>query len=317
MRNTGANAATKPVLAVMAAGIGSRYGGLKQIDPVGKNGELIIDYSVYDAVRAGFAKVVFIISKRIEQSFRDSIGQRLEKIVDTEYVFQNLDDIPVGFNVPDGRVKPWGTAHAVLSCRDVIKSPFAVINADDFYGPSSYKLLYRFLEHADGSINSGACEFCLAGYRLNNTLTDHGHVARGICDVDASGYLSSIKERTRIMKVGGIVKYTENGSDWVEIPENSIVSLNTWGFTPAIFDELLSRFSVFLDINKNDLQRAEFFLPDVIGQLLQEKKASVKVLLSGEKWYGVTYKEDRPLIVQALEDMTLRGIYPMKLWDNP
>jgi UTP-glucose-1-phosphate uridylyltransferase len=304
----------KPALVVMAAGIGSRYGGLKQIDPVGPSGEIIIDYSVYDALRAGFGKIVFIIKKEIEESFREAVGSRVEKLAETEYVFQNVRDVPVGFEIPPERIKPWGTGHAVLSCRKVVDTPFAVINADDFYGPSSFRMLADYLK--------GACDdrdgyqYCMVGFILENTLTEHGHVARGVCSVDSEGYLDGIRERTRIEKFGDVTKYTEDSDNWVVIPRGTTVSMNMWGFTPSIFKELEERFPLFLESNGDRLSKAEYFLPDVVGGLISENKARVRVLCSGERWYGVTYKEDKPLVKKVVAVLTEKGVYPERLWEG-
>jgi len=304
----------KPTLVVMAAGIGSRYGGLKQIDPVGPNGEMIIDYSIYDAIKAGFGKVIFVIKKDMEEAFREKIGNRIDKVVETAYVFQEINDVVPGFQVPKGRVKPWGTAHAVLSCRNVVDTPFAVINADDFYGASTFKVLHDYLvnipEHGD------LYQYCMVGFVLENTLTENGHVARGVCSVDENGYLKEIHERTKIMKFGDIAKYTEDDENWIAIPQGSIVSMNTWGFTPSLFYELEARFPKFLEDNKENLLKAEYFLPSVIGSLIDEGKAQVKVLKSAERWYGVTYKEDKPIVKQALNQLMQQGSYPERLWEE-
>lgn len=303
----------KPALVVMAAGIGSRYGGLKQIDPIGPNGEIIIDYSIYDALKAGFGKIVFIIKKEIEEVFREKVGRRVEKIVDTAYVLQSITDIPPGFQVPAGRLKPWGTGHAVLSCKNEVSTPFAVINADDFYGRSSFQLLYDYLKSIKDS--DEMYRYYMVGFNIENTLTEHGHVARGLCSVDANGYLRRIKEYTRIEKVGNLAKYTEDGINWVEIPRGSIVSMNIWGFTPSIFKELEARFPVFLEENKKNLLKAEYFLPDIVGSLLAEGRAEVKVLPTKESWYGVTYKEDKLQVREAINHFIENGIYPENLLD--
>jgi NDP-sugar pyrophosphorylase family protein len=304
----------KPTLVVMAAGIGSRYGGMKQIDPVGPNGELIIDYSIYDALKAGFGKVVFIIKEDMEELFREKIGARIEKRVETVYVRQRIEDLPAGFTVPPDRKKPWGTAHAVMSCRQAVSTPFAVINADDFYGASSFRLLNDFLKNAGD--RDGIYQYCMVGFVLENTLTEHGHVARGVCTVDSSGNLVEIHERTRIEKFGELSKYTEDGENWVVIPKGSMVSMNTWGFTPGLFGELEAQFPQFLERSKDNLLKAEYFLPEVVGSLLAKKQASVKVLASPERWYGVTYQEDKPQVKQAIIDLVGRGIYPEKLWED-
>jgi len=312
MRIRRANVMVKPTLVIMAAGLGSRYGGLKQIDPVGPNGEIIIDYSIYDALKAGFGKIVFIIKEDFQEAFKERIGYRIEKLVDTEYVFQELDDIPKGIQVPEGRTKPWGTGHAVLSCRNVVDTPFAVINADDFYGASTFRLLYEFLTTGDDT--QGVYRYAMAGFTLENTLSDHGHVARGVCKVDSEGYLEEVHERTNIQKFGDKAKYTEDGQNWIELDKNSIVSMNTWGFTPSIFRELEERFMGFFHNNSSNILKAEYFLPEVIDSLIREKKAKVKVLPSKDRWYGVTYKEDKPLVIDAISNFIKQGIYPEKLW---
>lgn len=304
----------KPALVVMAAGMGSRYGGLKQIDPVGPNGEIIIDYSVYDALKAGFGKIVFIIKKEIEESFREAVGNRVEKLTDMEYVFQSVQDVPAGFAIPPERIKPWGTGHAVLSCRKAIDTPFAVINADDFYGPTSFRLLADYLKAACD--NRDRYQYCMVGFILENTLTEHGYVARGVCSADHDGYLNGICERTRIEKFEDVTKYTEDGENWVVIPRGATVSMNMWGFTPSIFRELEERFPVFLESNRDRLIKAEYFLPDVVGGLIAENKARVRVLCSGERWYGVTYKEDKPLVKKAVNVLAEKGIYPKRLWEG-
>lgn len=304
----------KPTLVIMAAGIGSRYGGLKQIDPVGLNGEIIIDYSIYDALKAGFGKVVFIINRNIEEAFKENIGNRIEKLVDTEYIFQSVDDIPEGFKVPEGRVKPWGTGHAVLSCRNVVDTPFAVINADDFYGPSSFQNIGNYLMNLTDT--NSLYQYCMVGFKLENTLTEHGYVARGVCTVSEDGYLKEIHERTKIMKFEDSTKYTEDGESWVLIPEGSTVSMNMWGFTPSIFGELKARFPEFLRKNEGNLVKAEYFLPSVVDSLISSGKAAVRVLPSEERWYGVTYKEDKPVVKKAISEMVERGIYPANLWED-
>ena len=304
---------SNPTLVVMAAGIGSRYGGLKQLDPIGPNGEIIIDYSIYDAIKAGFKKVVFIIRKDIEAPFREKVGRSIEERVDTVYVYQELHNVPPGFKILENRTKPWGTAHAILCCKDVIDSPFAVINADDFYGVSSYKILCEYLKNAKDK--NGVYNYCVVGYILNNTLSEHGHVARGVCSVNEDGYLSEITERIKIQKFGGDVRYTEDGSNWVEIANDSIVSMNMWGFTPGLFFELETRFYEFLNKNLNQ-PKAEYLLPTVIGELIKEDKAEVKVLPTEEKWFGVTYREDILKVREAIIRLIDTGIYPEKLWDK-
>ncbi|MDC7290292.1 sugar phosphate nucleotidyltransferase [Blautia schinkii] len=306
----------KPVLVVMAAGMGSRYGGLKQIDPIDSAGHIIIDFSIYDAVKAGFEKVVFIIKKENEADFKEAIGDRLSKQVEVSYVFQDLHNLPEGYEVPEGRVKPWGTGHAVLSCIGEVDGPFAVINADDYYGSHAFKMAYDFL--AAGQEESGVYQYMMVGYKLENTLTDNGHVARGVCVTDENDYLVEINERTHIEKREGGAAYTEDdGATWVEIPEGSTVSMNMWGFSESILKELKDRFAKFLDENleKNPL-KCEYFLPFVVDELLGEKKAVVKVLKSMDKWYGVTYKEDKPVVVAAIQSLKDQGLYPEKLWEE-
>ena len=304
----------KPVLVIMAAGMGSRYGGLKQIDPIDGDGHIIMDFSVYDAVRAGFEKVIFIIKRENEQAFREAIGDRLSRFIQVSYVFQELDNIPEGFTVPEGRVKPWGTGHAVLSCIDEINGPFVVINADDYYGVRAFQMAYDFL--TDPEAEDAAGRYMMVGYRLENTLTENGYVSRGVCVTDDEGYLRGINERTHIEKRGDGAAYTENeGASWTELPADAAVSMNMWGFSADILEELKKRFVVFLEENleKNPL-KCEFFLPFVVDELLEEKKATVKVLKSADKWYGVTYKEDKPMVMAAVQNLKDQGLYPQKLW---
>lgn len=305
----------KPVLVIMAAGMGSRYGGLKQIDPIDKDGHIIIDFSIYDAIRAGFEKIVFIIKKANEKDFKEVIGKRMEKHVQVEYVFQELENLPEGYSVPDGRVKPFGTGHAILSCKDVIDGPFAVINADDYYGPSAYKMIYDYLDsHSDDD----KYRYTMVGYVLENTLTDNGHVARGVCETDENHYLTGITERTHIEKKEDGAYYTEDdGNTWQQLPEGSTVSMNLWGFSESILKELDARFPKFLDENleKNPL-KCEYFLPTVVNELLDENKATVEVLKSLDKWYGVTYKEDKEHVMDAIQKLKDSGLYPEKLWEE-
>jgi NDP-sugar pyrophosphorylase family protein len=296
----------KLTLVVLAAGIGSRYGGLKQVDPVGPSGELIIDYSIYDALQAGFDRVVFVISHAIEQTFRERIGRNIERQVDTDYVFQNLNDLPAGFDLPEGRVKPWGTAHATWCARSAVGSPFAVINADDFYGRGAYRAIAGHL--------AGSPEYCLVGYQLGNTLTEFGHVARGVCAVDAAGNLQQVVERTHIEGKPGGAHYTEDGSTWVDLPLDSTVSMNCWGFTPGLFDELGARFPRFLQASRDNILKAEFFLPSVVSDLVQEGRTQVKVLKTAERWYGMTYAQDKQRVKAALQGLVKSRIYPEKLW---
>ena len=304
----------KPVLVVMAAGMGSRYGGLKQIDPVDKEGHIIMDFSIFDAVKAGFEKVVFIIKKENEQDFRAAIGDRLSEKIKVSYVFQELTNLPEGYVVPEGRVKPWGTGHAIMSCLGEIDGPFVVINADDFYGSHAFQVAYDYLTtHQD---EEGIYRYMMVGYRLENTLTDNGHVARGVCEMDAQGYLADIHERTHIEKRGNGAAYTEDeGKTWIPISGDATVSMNMWGFSESILGELQSRFSAFLEENlkKNPL-KCEYFLPFVVDELLKEGRATVAVEKSQDKWFGVTYKEDKPMVMAAIQNLKDQGVYPAHLW---
>lgn len=304
----------KPVLVVMAAGMGSRYGGLKQIDPVDKEGHIIMDFSIFDAVKAGFEKVVFIIKKENEQDFRAAIGDRLSEKIKVSYVFQELTNLPEGYVVPEGRVKPWGTGHAIMSCMGEIDGPFVVINADDFYGSHAFQVAYDYLTtHQD---EEGIYRYMMVGYRLENTLTDNGHVARGVCEMDAQGYLADIHERTHIEKRGNGAAYTEDeGKTWIPISGDATVSMNMWGFSESILGELQSRFSAFLEENleKNPL-KCEYFLPFVVDELLKERRATVAVEKSQDKWFGVTYKEDKPMVMAAIQNLKDQGVYPAHLW---
>ena len=304
-----------PVLVVMAAGMGSRYGGLKQIDPVGAHGQLIIDYSIFDARRAGFETVVFVIKHEIEDAFKEAIGDRLSKFVNIKYAYQELDDLPEGYEIPADRVKPWGTCHAVLAARKVVDGPFAVINADDYYGPESFKEIYNYLStHEDGDVY----EYTMVGYNLSSTITEHGSVARGVCEEDENHFLLSVTERTCIEKDGDNARYTEDGGEtWTPLAGNSIVSLNLWGLTRSFMDEAEKRFAAFLDkaLKTNPL-KGEYFLPSVVSELVTEGKARVKVLRSPDKWYGVTYQADKPIVVAAIAEKTESGLYPEKLWED-
>lgn len=306
----------KPVLVVMAAGMGSRYGGLKQIDPIDQEGHIIMDFSIYDAVKAGFKKVVFIIKKENELDFKEAIGNRLSQYIEVAYVYQDLKNIPDGYSVPEGRVKPWGTGHAVLSCIDAIDGPFAVINADDYYGPHAFQMAYNFLSK-ERDEHEGY-QYMMVGYKLEHTLTDNGHVARGVCVIDDNDYLKTIHERTQIEKRDGKAAYTEDGGkSWIELSEDSTVSMNMWGFSSSILKELKERFSKFLDENLlNNPLKCEYFLPFVVDELLTENKVHVKVLKSMDKWYGVTYKEDKPVVMNAVQKLKDEGIYPQHLWNS-
>ena len=294
----------------MAAGMGSRYGGLKQLDAVGPHGQVILDYSVYDAYRAGFERVVFVIKPEIEAAFRERVGERIARKMDARYVFQTLEDMPAGYSAPEGRVKPWGTCHAVLAARGEVDGPFAVINADDRYGPEGFRGIYEHFKRAS------AGEYCMAGYLLGNTLTENGSVARGVCETDSEGRLVSVTERTRIEKTASGARYTEDGgASWTDIALDSTVSMNLWGFTRDFMDEAWERFPAFLDrtLRENPL-KGEYFLPGVVTQLLEEGRASVRVLRTRDRWYGVTYKEDRASVTAAFGRLTEEGVYPEELW---
>ena len=303
----------KPVLVIMAAGMGSRYGGLKQIDSVDAQGHIIIDFSIYDAVRAGFEKVVFIIKEEIEKDFKETIGNRISEIIDVEYVFQEVYKIPENFSLPEERKKPWGTGHAILCCKDCIDGPFAVINADDYYGREAFEKIYNAL--LDDSAET-ACSHAMVGYVLRNTLTENGTVSRGVCSVDNKGYLQQIVERTKIKECGdGAAYLDDDGETWVDISPESIVSMNLWGFKKSIIEELGASFEKFLaeEMPSNPL-KSEFFLPTVVQQLLKADRAEVNVLQSKDKWFGVTYKEDKEKVVEAIATLKAQGVYPEYLW---
>ena len=305
----------KPVLVIMAAGMGSRYGGLKQIDPIDEDGHIIMDFSMFDAKRAGFEKVIFIIKHEIEKDFKEGVGKRIAKYMDVSYAYQDLSNLPDGYEVPDGRVKPWGTAHAVLSCIDQIEGPFAVINADDYYGQQAFQLIYDFLaSHEDDE----KYRYTMVGYHLGNTVTDNGHVARGICDMNENGELVAIHERTRIEKRDGGIAFTDDdGATWTFVPADTTVSMNMWGFTRSIVEEIKNGFPAFLDTGlKENPMKCEYFLPTVVSDLLGADKATVAVLKSADKWYGVTYKEDKPVVVAAIKKMKEDGLYPEHLWEE-
>ena len=304
----------KPVLVIMAAGMGSRYGGLKQIDPIDKQGHIIMDFSIFDAKRAGFEKVVFIIKKENEADFKEAVGKRMESVMEVEYVFQDLHNIPEGFEVPEGRVKPWGTAHAVLSAIDVVDGPFAVINADDYYGRDAFQKIYDFLSTTE---DDDKYRYTMVGYQLKNTVTENGHVARGVCTLDENDYLVKVEERTRIEKRGDGIAFTEDeGETWQELPIDSVVSMNMWGFSASFLKEIKAGFAAFLEegLAKNPM-KCEYYLPSVVTKLLVEDRATVTVLETTDKWYGVTYKEDKPLVMAAIQEMKDKGIYPEQVWE--
>lgn len=305
----------KPVLVIMAAGMGSRYGGLKQIDPIDEEGHIIMDFSMFDAKKAGFEKVIFIIKKENEEAFREVIGDRIGAYMDVEYAFQELSDLPKGYEVPEGRVKPWGTAHAILSCKGLIDGPFAVINADDYYGRHAFSLLYDFLSsHKDDE----KYRYAMVGYELGKTVTDNGHVARGICGVNDENELVSIQERTRIEKRGDGIAFTEDdGETWTYVPADATVSMNTWGFSASMLPEIEDGFAAFLEDGlKTNPLKCEYYLPSVVDALLAQNKATVTVLNSPDQWYGVTYKEDKATVVAAIRSLKEKGLYPKHLWEE-
>ena len=300
----------EPTLVIMAAGMGSRFGGLKQMTPVDEEGHFIIDFSLYDAYQAGFRHVAFIIKREIEQTFRETIGARMEKWFHVDYVYQELDRLPEGFAVPEGRKKPWGTAHAVACCRGVVEGPFAVINSDDFYGRGAYEAIYRFLTE-----NKAPHHYAMLGYQLRNTVTEFGSVARGVCHVQ-DGMLLDITERTKIFKRGQDAAYTEDGETFVPLSGDSLVSMNFWGFTPEILDEIWAAFPAFLTENLPvNPEKCEFYLPTFVGSRLAEKKVSVRVLPCMETWHGVTYKEDLDSVKAAIGQLKREGKYPARLWE--
>lgn len=297
---------TKPTLLVLAAGMGSRYGGLKQIDPVGPAGETIIDYSIFDAMRAGFGKLVFVIRKDIERAFREIVGSRFENRIAVDYVFQELDKLPPGFSVPAGRTKPWGTTQAILMAESAVQEPFAAINADDFYGRNAYGVLARHL-------TSGTSDYAMVGFILKNTLSDHGSVARGVSRTDANNYLTSIVEMTKIERDGSGAKNTEADGKITNLTGDEAVSMNFWGFTPALFPQIKVEFQKFLETAGGE-QKSECYIPATVGELVTSGQAKVKVLRSPDSWFGVTYREDRPQVVESIRKLIAKGDYPEKLW---
>jgi len=299
----------KPTLVILAAGMGSRYGSLKQVDPVGPSGETILEYSVYDAIRAGFGKVVFVIRRDIENDFKEIFINKLQKHIAIEYVFQELNMIPAGINVPTERVKPWGTGHAVMVAATKVKEPFAVINADDYYGSDAYKEMADYLS----KLSNTETAYSMVGFELDNTLSEHGLVSRGICEEDAKENLISVVECTKIGRDSKGVAYKDTDDKSVYISDKTIVSMNFWGFAPVFFDQLEQHFQEFIKINYTN-PKAEFFLPFVVDDLIKAKQATVKVLRSTDRWFGVTYKEDKPLVVAKVKELVEKGVYPKVLW---
>ena len=299
----------KPTLYVLAAGMGSRYGGLKQLDGLGPNGETIMDYSIFDAIRGGFGKVVFVIRKDFEADFREKVLSKYTNHIPVEVVFQSLDKLPEGFTCPADRVKPWGTNHAVLMAKDVIKEPFAVINADDFYGRDSFAVIGKWLSEMDGKSN----QYCMVGYRVGNTLSESGSVSRGVCAMDANRMLTDVVERTKIERIDGVVQYLDENEQWVSIEDNTPVSMNMWGFTPDYFAHSESYFAEFLNENMSNL-KSEFYIPLMANKLIKEGTSTIEVLDTTSRWFGVTYAEDRPSVVAKIQELVDAGEYPAPLF---
>jgi hypothetical protein len=299
-------------LVVMAAGIGNRYGGLKQVEAFGPGGEVVLEYSVYDALKAGYDRVVFIIRRDFEDLFRDRIGEKIGRVVETAYVFQSIDQLPPGFNAPPGRTKPWGTGHALLCSRDAVRTRFSAINADDFYGRATFEAMAAELRREEAG--DGAYHYAMMGYRLANTLSEHGHVARGICESTADGYLINIREVLKIQRFPDAIKQTENGVDWTPLSGESVVSMNFWGFQPNLFGELETLFQEFLRTRSGSLDKTEFLIPEAVGNLVRSKKARVRILPTRERWFGVTYPQDRARVQAAILERVREGLYPERLW---
>lgn len=298
----------KPTLLILAAGIGSRYGGMKQMDEIGPAGESIIDYSVFDAIRAGFGKVVFVLNPKIEKDFKEIYEGRLAGKIDTGYVLQEVSAVPDSISVNHDRVKPWGTGHAVLVAGEIINEPFAVINADDFYGKQAFEILGSFLSDTENISN----KYAMVGYKLGNTLSENGSVSRGVCQTK-EGFLTDVIERTSIAIENNKIVYSDNG-DKVEIGKDSVVSMNLWGFSPNFFDQLEQKFINFIHENSHDL-KAEFFIPTVVNELIKDKEVSIRMLTSDDQWFGVTYKEDKKTTIKKVTDLVSQGVYPENLWD--
>lgn len=301
---------SKPALVVLAAGMGSRYGGLKQLDAIGPHGDTIIDYSVYDAIRAGFSKVVFIIKKSLEEAFQETVIHKLTPHIEVSCVYQEIDAIPPGFNIPDERKKPWGTAHAVLMAREAVEGPFAVINADDFYGPKAYQKLADYYQNWTPAKKN---DYCMVAYEIGKTLSDHGSVSRGICQTDVHGFLTDVVERTKIVRTSEGIAYKDEQDQSVYLPPDTVVSMNFWGFTPSFFGYLDEGFRTFIKSHHHD-PKAEYFIPSEVNHLINQGIAQVKVLSCDEQWFGMTYQEDRSTVVEGIRDLIEKGVYPEKLW---
>ncbi len=306
----------QPILVILAAGMGSRYGGLKQIEPVGPNGEVVIDYSLFDAQEAGFKRVIFIIKKEIEEDFKEVIGNRMQEHFDVQYAYQNINELPEGFQNPEDRIKPWGTAHALLAAKNLIDAPFCVINADDYYGKEAYQIVYQELLKMQEQATEKP-QYVMIGYQLMKTLSKHGHVARGICEVNSQNHLTSIVERTKIIEKDHLAFFTEDEETWKQLPEATTVSMNFWGFDESLLDFLEKRFPAFLEkaMQENPL-KAEYLLPNVIGELIKDQEIDVAVKTSHDQWYGVTYQEDKPQVQKAIQEMIEQGLYQSPLWEN-
>jgi UTP-glucose-1-phosphate uridylyltransferase len=298
----------KPTLLILAAGMGSRFGGLKQVEPIGPNGEAIIDYSIYDAIKAGFGKVVFVIRESFADAFKEKFDPKLKGKIDVDYVFQELDNLPEGFSLPEGREKPWGTAHAILVTKNVINEPFCALNADDFYGYNAYKVMADFLTQS-----ANPTEYSMVGYKLSHTLSDYGSVSRGICDVDENDLLRKIVETIKIIKRDNKIISIESDGSEVELTGNESASMNIWGFKPSVFPILEEKFTEFLKNHINE-PKSEIYIPSVVFDMIQEKKAKVKVLKADSPWFGVTYKEDKPRVVAKINKLIEQGEYPEKLY---
>jgi len=301
-----------PTLVVMAAGLGSRFGGIKQIEPVGPSGEILLDYSVYDAIRSGFERVVFVIREEIDALFRARIEPTIARHCRVEYAYQRIDDVPKDCDVPESRDKPWGTGHAPLAAEPLLDGPFALINADDFYGSSSFRTLYRFLSELTES--KTGLEMALIGYELRNTLSEHGHVSRGVCQTAADGTLMGIRERERIQRFGDAIRYLDTDGCWHDIDPATVVSMNLWGFPHEVLGEMRNRFEAFLRAPATDLESAELYLPHVVGELVRDGLGIVRVLPTSEEWFGATYPEDRTWIERRIRELVSQGAYPERLW---